>query len=376
MLFDTYTPQMVDVHAKAIAKLIQQGHTAERIAKELNVREFKELFSIAKARLVSKKTSKDYYMTEDDLRFATNELVAAARAKRLSCTTLIDIGCGVGIQSIAFAKTCKRVIAVDIDARKIRYALENAKKLGVNNIEFIHGDGLKVLETIKKADAIFVDPERAPSEDVRDITKSFHPSIPTLLKIGGKVTPNIAVELPPQIQDIPFDCEREYTSVDHDLNRLTVYFGKLKKAERSACVLPGNHVLHDGTKPNSMLNSAALNYLYEVDPAVVKASLTWKLTNEHTLLYSDERDVLLTSNSLHTGPYYKARYELIEAVPNKFDAILAVLLWENAGNVVLRAKISPMEYWAERRVYESKLKGDKTFHVFLFPHEALVCRKL
>jgi len=375
MIFDTYTPQMAEVHIKAIMQLMKEGTPREHIAKHLNLRDIDELVSIAKARLTSKKTAKEYYMMEDDLRFATNEVVAEYRAKRLACNTLVDIGCGVGIQTLAFARTCKRVIAVDIDARKVRYALENAKKHDINNVEFVHGDGLKVLETLKKADAIFVDPERAPEEDVRDIAKSFRPNLLTLIKTASKVSPNIAIELPPQIREVPFDCEKEYTSFNHELNRLTVYLGSLKKADRSAVVLPGRHVLQPGTE-GVLQNSGALSYLYEVDPAVAKAGLTPALADGRTFLYSEERDILLTSDTLRTSPYFKARYEIVEAVPNKFEKIMEVLKWENAGSVVLRAKIDPRSYWAERKQYEKHLKGDKCCHVFIFKHEALVCRKL
>lgn len=367
---------MVDVHVKTIMELIKRGKSKEQIAKQLNLHDFDELCSVAKTRLTTTKTSEDYYLTEDDLRFATNELVAQYRAKRLACDTLVDVGCGVGIQTIAFARTCKRVIAIDIDKRKIRYALENAKKVDANNIEFIHADGLKALQNLVGADIVFVDPERAPEEKVRSFDTSFRPPLRQLIDASRKLTPSIAIELPPQIQKVDLDCEKEFISVDHSLNRLTVYLGDLKRHERSAVLLPGHHELTSDGSERPLRNSGALKYMFEVDPAVAKAGLSWKLGDEHTFLYSDERDTLLTSNTLLTSTHLKARYELVDAVENKFEDILAVLMWENAGKVVLRQKLAPDKYWTERRKYESRLRGDKTLHVFVFAHEALVCRKL
>ncbi|HSU72254.1 MAG TPA: methyltransferase domain-containing protein, partial [Candidatus Binatia bacterium] len=375
MLFETYPAAVADKHIKALQAFIKEGLGKEQMAKSLKLKDFEELYSVAKARLASKKTSQDYFMTEEDLRFATNEQVAAYRAKRLACTTLVDIGCGVGIQTLAFAKTCKNVIAIDIDPRKVRYAQENARKFGVKNVEFVCGDGLEALKSIEHADVIFVDPERAPEEDVRDIAKSFKPDLLTLVKSASKVTPNIAIELPPQIHEVPFDCEREYVSFNHELNRLTVYLGKLKRAKTSAVIIPGNHVLQEG-KAVALKRGKAANYLYEIDPAVAKAGLAGMLADEGMTLYRDERELLFTSATLRESPFFKARYEVIDAVENQFDKILAVLKRENAGKVLFRAKIDPQQYWKERNKYEKALKGEVHVTLFLFKDEALICKKL
>ena len=374
MLFDHYTAQQVDAHITTVLGLLEAKTPPEAIAKQVKIKDFEELLSIAKARKGSKKTSHAYFMTEGDLRFATNEQVAKYRAKRLACDTLIEVGCGIGIQTLAFAETCRQVIGIDIDERKVRYAEENAKKFGFKNVEFIWGDALRVLEGITKADVVFVDPERAPEEEVRDIAKSFKPDIPSLIRVAA--THNIAIELPPQIHEIPFDCEREYVSFEHQLNRLTAYLGKLKQHERSVIIIPGNDALHGKGKDTPLRKSGALNYLYEVDPAVVKAQLIGQLADENLFLYSNEKDTLLTSDTLRDSAFFKTKYEVIEAVENNFEKILAVLKWEKAGKVLLRAKIDPQAYWKERNKYEKHLTGDLQVTLFLLKDEALICRKL
>ncbi|WP_243684043.1 hypothetical protein [Methanosarcina barkeri] len=42
--------------------------------------------------------------------------------------------------------------------------------------------------------------------------------------------------MPPE--RIPFDCEKEYISLDGQLNRLTLYLGGLKQYDRMAVALP------------------------------------------------------------------------------------------------------------------------------------------
>ena len=64
------------------------------------------------------------------------------------CDLIVDGFCGVGGNSIQFAFTCQRVIAIDIDPNKIEQARHNARVYGVQDrIEFIVGDFFKVVPT-------------------------------------------------------------------------------------------------------------------------------------------------------------------------------------------------------------------------------------
>ena len=70
----------------------------------------------------------------------------------------LDAFCGVGGNAIQFAKTCNKVIAIDIDPIKIEAAKNNAKIYGVKDkIEFIVGDFFQVAPSIK-ADVVFLSP--------------------------------------------------------------------------------------------------------------------------------------------------------------------------------------------------------------------------
>ena len=71
----------------------------------------------------------------------TPEKIAQHIATVMSCGIIVDAFCGVGGNAIQFAKTCDRVIAIDIDSKKIAMARNNARIYGVlDKIEFIVGD--------------------------------------------------------------------------------------------------------------------------------------------------------------------------------------------------------------------------------------------
>lgn len=88
----------------------------------------------------------------------TPEKIAAHIAERCASDVIIDAFCGVGGNTIQFAMTCHRVIAIDIDPVRLNCARHNARIYGVEDrIEFICGDYMTLLPRLK-ADVVFLSP--------------------------------------------------------------------------------------------------------------------------------------------------------------------------------------------------------------------------
>ncbi|MFA6889206.1 MAG: class I SAM-dependent methyltransferase, partial [Candidatus Woesearchaeota archaeon] len=178
-------------------------------------------------------------ISPEDKRFATPINAALHRAERLACNTIIDLCSGLGFQSFAFAQTCKQVIAVEKDPNYVAKAKQFAEQLGIKNITFHCGDALSLEITAKmpKADIVFCDPERYAQEEHRTLA-TIQPNVQHLIDRYSQTTKNIAIEFPPYISGLEFDAEYEYMSDNGTLNRLTLYFGSLKTAEKSVILLP------------------------------------------------------------------------------------------------------------------------------------------
>jgi SAM-dependent methyltransferase len=321
----------------------------------------------------------------NDLRFSTPYAFANYRAKKLKCDTIADIGCGLGFQSFAFAKECKKVIAVDISKERIESAETNARILGIKNITFIHGDALSkdVIEKIRdeKPDIIFCDPERLEEEEKRSL-ETIRPDIDRLVQSYSHITPEIAIELPPFLKDIKYNCEKEYLYLN-ERKHLTIYMGNLKKNETSAILLPENAKISwdesIGKEEREKLLEAgfAKNYIYEIKEVVNMAGLIPELIkkfpgmnlsvleiNKHTFLSSDKKmENILFKNVLN----------VLETVDNEYGLIMAALKRQNAKHVVLRFSIPSSEYWDIRKRYEDRLNGDKKLHLFVFLNRAVIC---
>lgn len=338
----------------------------------------------------------------DEKRFATPEVVARHRAERLACDIIVDLCSGFGFQSFAFAKTCKQVIAVEKNPDSVAAARKYAEKLGLKNILFVCGDALSpdVLRKIQKADVVFCDPQRAPAEKERALA-TIQPNIQELLTLYGKITANIALELPPHISNTAFDAEYEYLSVDGALNRLTLYFGSLKQAEKSIVLLPENkkiigffqkRAIPVFTSFAELPSSQRYSFLLEPNPALVLSGLffeafcgngdTEKIENSFVhkdlIQFVQEKKMYFFSTHYISSPFFVC-YNILERIPcsGSFEEKQKVKIFlqaHDALHVILKYSLDPQAYWRERTFFENGLSGSKTLYLFAFD-QALICEK-
>jgi len=317
---------------------------------------------------------------EKYLRFATPAEAAVYRAERLKCGTIVEIGCGIGGQTIAFAERCKKVIAIEIDKEQLEITKKNLQKLNITNVKLILGDALAgyVFNQVKaeNPDIVFCDTSR-PEFGKRSID-DLKPNVRKLIDMYSKITEKIAVEIPPFVKDldsVEVKFEREFLSIDGELNRLTLYFNNLKKCDKSVVALPeGDRLESKKAKEVSFVNSASgFKYLYIIDPAVQLAGMVNEMAEgmDVNLINLNEKIYLLSKEKYESN--FLREYEIKAVCANDFNTIIAELKRLRAGSVVLRYFIKPEDYWTERKRYESKLEGERKFHLFMGKNEAVIC---
>ncbi|XP_058460302.1 uncharacterized protein LOC131435988 [Malaya genurostris] len=170
----------------------------------------------------------------------TPEKVASHTAERCRSDLIVDAFCGCGGNTIQFAFTCNKVIAIDIDPKKIEMAKHNAMVYGVaDRIEFIIGDFLQLADQLR-ADVVFLSPPwGGPSylkEEVYDLESSLIP-VPAseMMSKARQVSHNIAIYLPrnSNTQQLTMlagpnnAVEIEQSFLDRKLIALTAYYGDL-----------------------------------------------------------------------------------------------------------------------------------------------------
>ncbi len=315
------------------------------------------------------------YFEKEDARFATPKEIAEFRAKKLKCGRIVDLCCGIGAQTAEFSKTCKEVLGIELNKRKAELARQNCE---APNTKIIRGDVLSfdIIKQVKEfnPDIIFCDTERPESEKERNI-ENIKPNLKKLINSYSKICPNICIEIPPQIvfeKLSPLgNFEAEYLSYKNKLNRLELNFGDLIESEKSAIDVSGVKLKKEEAKISK--TKKAGNYLYEVSGAVIKSELEPELARKLNakILSKENTRVLLTSEKLAENEYVSAFTNVysILGVSSSEKEIKGILEKNNIGKVVLKKKVTPEEYWNERKKYEAGLKGEKEVSLFSYGPE-------
>ena len=95
--------------------------------------------------------------------FGAEKLYSIARefAGDINDKVVFDLYSGTGTIAQIMAGVAKRVVAIEIVEEAVEKARENAQLNGLNNIDFIVGDVLKVVDNLKeKPDVVVIDPPR------------------------------------------------------------------------------------------------------------------------------------------------------------------------------------------------------------------------
>jgi hypothetical protein len=311
------------------------------------------------------------------LRFATPEVVAIYRADRLKCNNLVEIGAGIGGQTFAFAKVCKKVLAIESDKSSANILIQNLKKLKIENVEVLTIDALsrKAVEKIKNfnPDVIFCDTER-PEEAERTL-ENIKPSMRKILENFSGITSKIAIEIPPftNTEKLNENYEREFISVNNQLNRLTLYFNELKENETSAISLPsGEKIVQSKSKVRNVSSVKGYDYLYVIDPTIVVADLISEFDSQVLEL---NKPVLLSNKKINSN--FLTGYKILSICKNEQKEIIQNLKKVGAGKIVLRYNIPPQDYWKIRNSYEKELNGKREISLFIDDKkgEAILCEK-
>lgn len=170
----------------------------------------------------------------------------SARRKPLSGGSVLDLTCGLGIDTMALAERFERVVALERDevlAEVVRY---NMSLLGVDNVEVVTTTAEEyVASTREHFDWVFADPDRRSTEGrkmvcMEDCSPNMLELMPRLMQIAERV----AIKLSPM-----FDCaeafrlcspaEVEVVSTGGECKELNIYTGAKEDILRVAIVGEG-----------------------------------------------------------------------------------------------------------------------------------------
>ena len=277
------------------------------------------------------------YFTPEGLEQSTRHRVAAHRAARVhaaSASTLIDLGCGIGGDLVAFAGAGITCAGVDVDPVRVEVARANLEALGLGGAVTV-ADATSVDTT--PFDVAYADPaRRSPrgrSFDVEDWTPPWS-FVESLLTRDScvKVAPGIPHDL------VPDGVEAEWVSDHREVKEAVLWSGRLATTRRRATVLGdgGLATLTDEDDPGAPAGALA-DFLYEPDGAVIRAGLVTAVAAGVGGHLVDDHIAYVTSGDSFRTPFARG-YRVLEELPFREKHLRAALHERRIGRLTIKKR--------------------------------------
>ena len=130
-----------------------------------------------------------------------------AGVKPLEGDSLLDLTCGLGIDTLHFAKRFKRVVSIERDDVLADIVRENMRRMGVENVEIVNSSAEEYLATCEEHfDWIYVDPDRRNEQGKRMVRlEDCSPNVVALYDKMSRMADKIAIKNSPL-----FDVEEAF----------------------------------------------------------------------------------------------------------------------------------------------------------------------
>jgi hypothetical protein len=301
----------------------------------------------------------EMYFTREALEQASSFSVSAYRAERFRpFEYFLDLGCSIGGDTISLASMAP-TLGIDINPLRLALAKSNAQSIGNGDqVEFICAnlDAPLPVSAPKQAAAFFDPSRRAGGKrvfTVREYTpplKIIQDWLPKLPALGVKISPGVKIS---EVDE--WDAELEFISLKGDLKEAVLWFGPLKSASRRATILPGPHSLVPDEYRVPLALSEPLEYLFEPDPAVLRAGLIATLGRQLGAFQLDPDIGYLTGETATPSPFARV-WRIEDWLPFGVKRLRAYLRQRNVGKITVKKRGSPLQ--PEQLIHMLRLQGD------------------
>jgi len=362
-LFQPVTLQLIDSLSgvddsrdlvSLVSALRKDGHSTNRIHQALEQvrlrRKARDKFGAYADRML---------FTEDGLEQATRLAVAAHHAGRMTAAGIkrvIDGGCGIGGDAMAFAGLDLDVTAIDADTTTAAIASYNLAPFPTVTVT----QGTIEETDLSAADALWLDPARRDESSKRLSPEKWSPPLEWALEASRTLPTGLKLAPGLDHRHIPPDGEAQWVSYRGNVAELVYWSGHLARPGISrAALLVGEEksVEMTGAGPATDQPVGPLGaYLYEPDGAVIRARLIGDLARELEGRMVSTDIAYITGDSPVTSDF--AHSFAIDAVlPLKEKEIQKRLRHEGIGILEIKKRGMDIDPAVFRQAL--RLEGDK-----------------
>ena len=337
------SPRSKQQVATMVTQLRKAGHPPERVHAVMNQIRLRPL-----ARAKFGDFADSMLFTPEGLEQATRLDVASHHAGRYldaGISSVVDCGCGIGGDALAFAGIGLKVRALEANPPTAAIATYNLASFHQVTIEI--GD---VTHTdVSEAESLWIDPARRSGTRRSYNPLDWHPSLEwsfaqaTTHPTGIKLGPGLDRDL------IPAGLEAQWVSHHGTVVELVLWSGRLarKNVGRSALVINsrGSAEIKAPEDSRDQPVGDMRKYLYEPDGAVIRARLIGDLARSHNAQMIDSTIAYFSSDEHHSGPLAQG-FTVRDVVPYSTKNITTLVRAANLGEIEIKKRgidIDPQE---------------------------------
>jgi hypothetical protein len=336
-------------------ELRRQGHPPELVIEVVNQVALRQKASQKLGSLAD-----SLLFTRAGLEQASRYEVALFHARKLkSRDSVTDLGCGLGIDSIAFASSGLTADAVESDPNTVEFALSNLANFEAATAELGLAEEHKIV-----TDAVFLDPAR---RDLKASGRSrkllapedFSPSISFAFGLlaqmpgGVKLSPALPHEL------LSNDFEATWVSNQGDLVELSQWSGDPGRAGRKYAVMVEGETDIEFTGEDLEAEAVPVGkYVYEPDAALIRSHLIGAFASELGLGVVSRGIAYLTGAEVQS-PWLRT-YKVLDELPLHEKQIAGYLAKRGIGTLEIKKRGVDVEPELLRKKLKPKGSGAAT----------------
>lgn len=329
---------------KAVSELRSAGHSPALVSAVMNQSRLRR-----RARAKFGDFADRMLFTEAGLEQATRLTVAALHARRFrdaGCTSVADLGSGIGGDALALAALGLAVTAVERD--EVTAALASFNLAPWEHAHVVHGDAESFdSDSLRHQgfDGVFLDPARRDGVKRLRSPADWSPSLEFVFRLGETLP--TGVKLGPGIDRdlVPDTAEAQWVSVGGEVVELGVWFGAVARPgiRRAALVISER----DGQVSSAELTAEADSadaevgplgeYVYEPDGSVIRARLIGQLARELGATMLSEQIAWLSSPTRTETPF-AARFRVLESLPFDLRALKKLVAARGLGTLEIKKR--------------------------------------
>ena len=278
------------------------------------------------------------YFTPDGLEQCTRSEVAAHRAARISFaspSSVADLGCGIGGDLVALARTGVTTAGVDLDPSRVAVARANLVALDLPGaVQVADATALD----LSPFGLVFADPAR---RTARGRVFDVDAYTPPWSFVESLMARPACVKVAPGIPHarVPAAAEAEWVSFRGEVKEATLWSPLLATTRRRATLIGerGLATLTTEDDPGQVGTGAAGRFLVEPDGAVIRAGLVTAVAGVVNGWLLDEHIAYVSCDEEPSTPFARG-YEVLEELPFHEKQLRAALRERRIGILTIKKR--------------------------------------